>query len=243
MPDPPYALGAPSFRSASGERVGNHEPEPVSANAVSAFVLAGGQSRRMGQDKALLTLAGQPLIAHALSVLRAAGHSPVIAGSRSDLSRFAPVIPDSNPDLGPLAGICAALESTTARYSVFLPVDLPIIPRSLIAYLVHNAQITSAAVTIPSICGAANTFPVVLEQSVLPALKSALASGRRGCLAAFHDAARALSHPISVIPVEFLAQSGQAANPRGLPAALWFLNLNTPADIERVERHFPSQIA
>ena len=210
---------------------------------VSAFVLAGGQSRRMGQDKALLTLAGQPLIAHALSALRAAGLSRVIAGARSDLSRFAGVIPDPDPDLGPLSGICAALESTAARYSVFLPVDLPIVPPSLIAYLVHHAQVTASAVTIPSICGVANTFPAVLERTLLPILKAELDAGRRGCLASFQVAARALSQPISVIPVEVLAQSSLAAHPFGLPAALWFLNVNTPADLARVGRHFPSQIA
>jgi molybdopterin-guanine dinucleotide biosynthesis protein A len=197
----------------------------------------------MGQDKALLTLALQPLIARALSVLRAAGLSPVIAGARCDLSRFARVISDPDPDLGPLSGICAALESTTARYSVFLPVDLPLLPPSLITYLIHNAKIISAAVTLPSICGVANTFPSVLERSILPSLKSALASGHRGCLAAFRSAARGLNEPISVIPVEFLAQSGHAAHDRGLPAALWFLNVNTPADLGRVERHFASQIA
>ncbi len=213
------------------------------SESVSAFVLAGGPSRRMGQDKALLTLAGQPLIAHAVTSLREARLSPEIAGARSDLSRFARVIPDPNPDLAPLTGICVALESSTSQYAVFIPVDLPLLPSSLIAYLVHNAQITSAAVTLPSICGVANTFPVVLERSILPSLKSALASDRRGCLAAFQTAARALGQPISVIPVEFLAQSGQAAHPHGLPAALWFINVNTPADLSRVERHFAPQIA
>ena len=221
----------------------------LASASISAFVLAGGQSRRMGQDKALLTLAGEPLIEHALSILRNAGLSPVIAGARSDLSRFAPVIPDPDPDLGPLSGICAALDSTSApefssaRYTVCLPIDLPLLPASVISYLIHHAQITSAAVTVPSICGAANTFPAVLEQSVLPTLKSELAAGRRGCLAAFHTAAQVLGRPISIIPVEHLAQSGQAAHPRGLPAALWLRNVNTPADLSRVGRHFPSQIA
>jgi molybdenum cofactor guanylyltransferase len=210
---------------------------------VSAFVLAGGQSRRMGRDKAQLTLAGQPLIVHSLSALRAAGLAPEIAGARSDLSRFAPVIPDHSPDLGPLSGICAALESTTAPYSVFVPVDLPLLPTSLISYLLHHAQITSAAVTVPSICGVANTFPVVLDRSVFPTLKSELASGRGGCLAAFHAAAGVLNQPISAIPVELLAQSCHAAHPFGIPVALWFLNVNTPADLDRVERHFASQIA
>jgi molybdopterin-guanine dinucleotide biosynthesis protein A len=210
---------------------------------IAAYVLAGGQSRRMGHDKALISLAGQPLIAHALTILREAGLSPKIAGARSNLSTYAPVIPDPDPDLGPLSGICAALESSPARYAIFLPIDMPLLPACLIAYLIHHAQITSSFVTLPSICGAANTFPAVLDRSVLPAFKSELANGRRGCMSAFHAAARALGQPISVIPVEVLAQSGHAAHPRGLPAALWFLNLNTPADLGRVERHFPSQIA
>lgn len=212
-------------------------------SSTSAFILAGGQSRRMGHDKALLSLAGQPLIAQALSTLRDAGLSPVIAGARSDLSRFAPVIPDPDPGLGPLAGICAALESSSARNAIFLPVDLPLLPASLVAYLVHHAQITSAAVTLPSICGVANTFPSVLDRSILPTLKSELAAGRRGCLAAFRAAALALGQPVSVLPVEFLAQSGHAAHPHGLPAALWFLNINTPADLVRAARQSPYQIA
>jgi molybdopterin-guanine dinucleotide biosynthesis protein A len=197
----------------------------------------------MGQDKSLLMLAGQPLITHALFTLQAAGLSPKIAGARSDLSNFATVIPDPAPYLGPLSGICAALESTKARYSVFLPVDLPLLPASLIAYLVHHAIITSSAVTLPSICGVANTFPTILDRRVQPTLKSELAAGRRGCMAAFQAAVQALGQPISVVPVELLAQSGHAADPRGLPPALWFLNVNTPADLGRVDRHFPSQIA
>lgn len=213
-------------------------PEPL-----SAYVLAGGQSRRMGHDKALIPLAGRPLIAHALTTLRAAGLSPEIAGARSNLSIYAPVIPDPSPDLGPLSGICAALESSPAKFAVFLPVDLPLLPTSLIAYLIHHAKITSSAVTLPSICGVANTFPVVLDRSILPTLKSELAAARRGCMAAFHTATQTLAQPISIIPVEQLAQSGHATHPRGLPPALWFLNLNSPADLHRVGRHFPSQIA
>jgi len=62
-------------------------------------------------------------------------------------------------------------------------------------------------------------------------------------MAAFHTAAQALGQTVSVIPVELLAQSGHAAHPRGLPPALWFLNVNSPADLRRVQRYFPSQIA
>jgi molybdenum cofactor guanylyltransferase len=219
------------------------QPKAAASDAVAAFVLAGGRSRRMGRDKALLDLAGRPLIAHALSILRDAGFSPKIAGVRSDLSSFAPVVPDSEADLGPLSGVCAALESTSARFCVFASIDMPLLPASLAAYLAKHAQIASAAVTLTSINGVANTFPAVLERSVLPTLKLKLATGRRGCLDGFRNAALNLGRAASVIPVELIAQSGHAAHPRGLPAADWLLNVNTPADLERAERHFRAQIA
>jgi molybdopterin-guanine dinucleotide biosynthesis protein A len=204
----------------------------------AAFVLAGGQSSRMGRDKALLTLAGQPLIAHALATLREAGLPAAIAGSRSDLASFAPVLPDSKPgkqDSGPLAGICAALASTSARYVVFLSVDLPLLPSALLVYLLHHARITASAVTIPSVNGRAQTFPAVLDRDVLPFLEGELAARRLGCLAAFQSAAAALGRPFRPVPVEYLVQAGQVAHPTSLPAAHWFLNLNTPADLERAE--------
>ena len=83
-------------------------PDPVTADA---FILAGGHSSRMGRDKALIPLAGSPLIHHALGILRAAGLDPRIAGARSDLSSFAPTLPDdpTRSGLGPLSGICSAL--------------------------------------------------------------------------------------------------------------------------------------
>ncbi len=84
---------------------------------------------------------------------------------------YAPVIDDPQPGLGPLAGICAALAAVATRYVVFLPVDLPLLPSPLIAYMLHRAEITGRAVTIPSVNGFGQTFPVVLDRSVLPALQ------------------------------------------------------------------------
>jgi molybdenum cofactor guanylyltransferase len=191
----------------------------------------------MGRDKALLGMAGQPLIAHALSILREVGLSAAIAGARSDLASFAPVIPDQRPEqeFGPLAGICAALASTAAHHAVFLSVDQPLLPASLIVYLLRQARETASAVTVPTVNGCAQTFPAILDRGVLPFLDQELASGRLGCFASFQTAAAALRRPFCAVPVELLAQSGQVTHPSGLPAARWFLNLNTPADLERAE--------
>jgi len=219
----------------------------------SGFVLAGGQSHRMGRDKALLSFAGQPLIAHALSILREAGLPASIAGVPPDrstsagqvaktnpqangaLASFARIVEDPQRGSGPLAGICAALAAVDTRYVVFLPVDLPLLPSSLIAYMVHHAQITGRAVTIPAVNGFSQTFPVVLDRSVLPALETDLHSGQGGCFSAFQAAASGMGQPIASVAVELLVQSGQIAHPLGLAAAHWFLNANTPQDLHRAE--------
>lgn len=202
-----------------------------------AFVLAGGLSSRMGQDKSLVALHGSPLIHHVLTILRAAGLHPRVAGARSaDLAQFAPVLPDDlgNAGCGPLAGICSGLAAATRRYSVFIPVDLPMLPSNLISYLIHHAVITESPVALFSICGFTQTFPVVFDSATAPNLHAALASGRLKCLAAFQSAASALSRPLNPIPLELLIQAGQIADSAGRPPYLWFRNLNTPEDLERL---------
>ncbi len=191
----------------------------------------------MGRDKALLPFAGRPLIVNALSILHEAGFPASIAGARSNLADFAPVVADANTGHGPLSGICAALASTSASHAVFLPVDLPLLPSSLIRFLLHHAQITGRAVTVPSINGFAQTFPAVVSGAALSALQAELAAGRLGCFAAFQTAASVLHQSVSAVAVEFLVQPGQVDHPAALPAARWFLNVNTPADLERASRY------
>ena len=158
-----------------------------------------------------------------------------LIASRALLRHLRPSFEMPQPGLGPLAGICAALAAASARYVVFLPVDLPLLPASLIAYLLHHARITGCAVTVPSVNGFAQTFPVVLDRAVLPALQTRARLRTRGCFSAFQAAAAAAGQPIASVAVELLAQSGQVAHPLGLPPLRWFLNLNTPQDLERAE--------
>jgi molybdopterin-guanine dinucleotide biosynthesis protein A len=202
-------------------------------------VLAGGQSSRMGRDKALLEFAGRPLVAHALDVFREAGVPAMIAGAvasaRAALEVFAPVIEDASPGLGPLSGICAALSATSARYVVFLPVDLPLLPASLLVYLLRSSRITASAVTVCSVSGFTQTFPAVLDRSLLPSLQNELSSRRYGCFSAFQAASATHGQSVSSAAVERLAQAGQVSDSQGLPPFRWFLNLNTPQDLARAE--------
>jgi molybdopterin-guanine dinucleotide biosynthesis protein A len=201
----------------------------------AGFVLAGGQSSRMGRDKALELFGGRPLIEIAVGTLREAGVSAAIAGARSDLSGFARIVEDSEPDLGPLGGICAALAANSAERVVFVSVDLPLLPSALIASMVRHARVTGRLVILCSVNGFIQTFPAVLGRGVQPSLERSLHSGQRGCYAAFQAAAGALGESVSVLPVEVLAQSGQVVDPMALPPSRWFLNVNFPADLARAE--------
>jgi len=200
------------------------------------FVLAGGRSSRMGQDKALIEVAGRRLVEHSIQILRGAGLEPRIAGARSsELCRFAAVVADvpGESGLGPLAGICAGLAACTRR-AVFLPVDLPLIPTSLIGYLVHHAIVTEAAVTMISVGGFVQTFPAVVDVAALGSLRKSLHSGDRNCMKAFRAAGGAVPGGLSVLTLELLVQPGQVRHPRALHPSEWFLNVNTTEDVDRV---------
>jgi molybdopterin-guanine dinucleotide biosynthesis protein A len=190
----------------------------------------------MGTDKALVEFRGQPLVAHALEILRGAGLSAAIAGGQPGLDVYALVVADLNPGLGPLGGVCAAMASTTtARWAVFVPVDLPLLPASVVQYLLNQARATGRAITLASVEGFTQTFPAVVASAALPSLQSELTSGRRGCFSAFQAAAAGLEQSIDVISAELLAQSGHVSHPEGLSAATWFLNINSADDLRPPE--------
>ncbi|UAB79371.1 molybdenum cofactor guanylyltransferase [Erythrobacter sp. SCSIO 43205] len=108
-------------------------------------ILAGGQSRRFGEDKALAELAGKPLLEHVLERVRGQTSGPIAinAPSPGSFERWGlPIIRDLLSDsIGPLAGILTAMEWASANGAeqvVTLAVDLPFVPLDFVEKL--NAQ-------------------------------------------------------------------------------------------------------
>jgi molybdopterin-guanine dinucleotide biosynthesis protein A len=190
----------------------------------------------MGRDKALLPLTGKPLIEYALTALHHAGIMAAIVGDRPDLAHYGPIVPDQETGRGPLQGVCRALASTNAECAIVLSVDTPLLPASLLKYLVLHGALTQSHVTIPSVNGFPQTFPCVLRREALAVLEGELRVGNAGCFAAFRAAARNASQPVATLPVELLAQTGHVRHPAGLPTAAWFLNVNTPEDLAAAGR-------
>jgi molybdenum cofactor guanylyltransferase len=88
----------------------------------------------MRQDKALLKLAGKPLVRHAVKKLRRVCMDVRILSDNPELAAYAPIVPDLHPGCGPMGGMEAALAHTVFEWNLFLPVDVPFLPT---AYLRH----------------------------------------------------------------------------------------------------------
>jgi len=134
------------------------------------IVLAGGASRRMGQDKAFLEVDGKPLIAHALDALHGATDRTVIGG---DAARIGPLgvehLADESPGAGPVPAIVAALRASAAPLTVILPCDLPFITAESIDRLC--SVLGDGDVAVPLVTGRVAWLPSVWRTSVGPEIE------------------------------------------------------------------------
>ncbi len=205
------------------------------AYGAEGFVLAGGRSTRMGQDKALLQWGGLTLLELALEKLCGlGGPEPRIAAARADLSRYAPVVADLHPGCGPLSGIEAALAASSRPLNVFLPVDLPLLPGCFLLWMLRRADTTGALMTVPRIHGQPQPLCAVYHRDLLGPITRSLVAGDYKVMPAMMAAAReqAPSQGIDIFDVERVA----SANPQlprcaPLPPYRWFHNCNTPEDM------------
>jgi molybdenum cofactor guanylyltransferase len=94
----------------------------------SAVILAGGQSHRMGRDKAWLKLEGQSLLVRQLETARAAGATELLISGRAGVDYgglHGRVLLDEFPNAGPLAGLERALAAASFPLVLALAVDMP----------------------------------------------------------------------------------------------------------------------
>jgi molybdopterin-guanine dinucleotide biosynthesis protein A len=220
--------------------IGTHKEVEIDHNPTrgEGFVLAGGRSTRMGQDKALLLLAGRSLLELAMGKLRALPlhAAPRIAAARSDLSSYAAVVADLRPGCGPLSGIEAALAASSQPLNVFLPVDMPLLPAQFLAWMLSRAEITGALMTVPRINGQPQPLCAVYHRNLLDSVTESLLAGNYKVMSVMTAAAKDRSESIDIFDVEAVA----SANPDVLdfshpPLYRWFHNCNMPEDMVEIE--------
>lgn len=148
-------------------------------NVHCATIIAGGASRRMGRDKALLTINGEPLIAHVADVLRQVFPELVVVTSNPAISDAAeaPAISDIYPGKGPLAGIHVALKHW-GQPTFCVACDMPYLNADFIRYLCE--QLNGFDAVIP--CAGEHDEPLhaIYTPACLPIIESTLQQERIG---------------------------------------------------------------
>ncbi|MBZ5703972.1 MAG: molybdenum cofactor guanylyltransferase [Acidobacteriia bacterium] len=142
---------------------------------LTAFILAGGKSTRMGTDKAFLQLEGRTLLAQAMETARTVADDVRIVGEAAKFSPSGRVVEDVYKERGPLGGIHAALASTSTEINLMLAVDLPFVETRFLEYLIGQARATGAVVTVARVGGGwqplcavyRKEFAAVAERSLL----------------------------------------------------------------------------
>ena len=188
---------------------------------VHGFVLAGGRSVRMGQDKALLRFGGRPMVEIAVEKLREFCAEVWIAGSRTDLSPYAPVVRDEREAAGPAAGMEAGLGAANEAWAMFLPADVPLVPAELLRLWgeavmkrgVRASYLRCGEELHPALC--------MLHRDCLPVFRAALESGERKLTRILErlDSGRL-----------WVAEAAEFA-PEGAELGAWFENVNTPEEL------------
>jgi molybdopterin-guanine dinucleotide biosynthesis protein A len=151
--------------------------ERRTASGVSAFVLAGGRSSRMGTDKALLRVGEGSLLERALQTASAVTSSSYIVGAKERYSSFGEVIEDIYSGCGPLGGIHAALASTVTDMNLILSVDMPLMSAEFLRWLVEQARRIESWIVVPDAAGGPQPLCAIYRRAVAPVVEAALQAG------------------------------------------------------------------
>jgi molybdenum cofactor guanylyltransferase len=223
---------------------------------VGGYVLVGGKSLRMGRDKALLELAGKPLVHHAVIKLGRICADVHLLGNRNELALHGPLVCDLHEGRGPLSGIEAALEHSQHDWNLFMPVDMPFLPTAFLGWWVPMAlakEKEGMRIAMLTVDGRPQPALCLLHKDVLPFVKQAMEWGGFKLFRMFEEAERELTAgqygrtgvffnlPWSV-DQEFLAPP-EEGNPwcrltkeQDAARRLWFANLNTPEEFGEAEK-------
>lgn len=114
------------------------------------YVLTGGRSSRFGANKALADVDGKPMVVHVADRVRSVCDSVTLVGPAETYGSLGlRVIEDSVADFGPVAGILAALEDSSARWSLIVACDMPSVRTDFLDLLVQRAESSSVDVVMP----------------------------------------------------------------------------------------------
>jgi molybdopterin-guanine dinucleotide biosynthesis protein A len=194
--------------------------------SAAGIILAGGQSRRMGRDKALLPLPGaehSSFVAH-LAALLSGLCSEVVLVTRNaaQAATYAPYLPssmhlisDQTPAIGPLMGLASGLRVIQSSHALVTAVDMPFLQPELVTFLL--SQPLDDQLLIPLVNGTPQVLLAVYPRIVLPLIEARLLAGRRD--------------PRSLLEVAYVRYIEETLLRQVDPDLRSFVNINTPDEL------------
>lgn len=229
---------------------------------IGGYVFAGGRSSRMGRDKALLELAGEPLLRHAVRKLRRICMDVRVLSANPEFTEYAPIVRDIHLNCGPMGGMEAALAHSIFDWNLFMPVDMPFLPSAFLSYWVSQTLMfekRGARLAMFTVDGIPQPTLAMVHRDVIPFVASAMERREFKLYPVLEQAGKELASRQNIpLGVAFcnLSWNGQgtfSVSPNDYgphqeawlaiteaqqeAKHLWFANLNTPEEFAVAEQY------
>ncbi|MCY4071408.1 MAG: molybdenum cofactor guanylyltransferase [Chloroflexi bacterium] len=188
---------------------------------VSLAIIAGGQSSRMGRDKAFLELGGLTLIERVLAASADLGQSEtILIANKPDQYRHLglPMYTDILPDKGSLGGIYTALTQAANPATLVLACDMPFIKTDLLRFMIAQLD-EETDIVVPRVDGYPQALHAIYRKTCLAPIRAQLDENRLKIIRFYNQMRVTYLDEADYAPYDAEARS--------------FINLNTPAELER----------
>jgi molybdopterin-guanine dinucleotide biosynthesis protein A len=182
----------------------------------TAVILAGGDSQRMGRDKASLLLGEQSLLERVAATMGQVFPCVIVSVREPRPEINLPQVCDEPGVAGPLAGVIAALAKVKTPWAFIVACDMPFMRPAMIELLSRYRGDCQAVV--PVVQGHQQTLAAFYAGSALGAMRAHLAGGGKNSLRAI----------LGQLRVRYVDESELLAVDPGLRS---FFDLDTPQDV------------
>jgi len=197
---------------------------------LTIVIQAGGESRRMGQNKALMPFMGQALIQRVVQRVQALTTELIINANTPDDFAFLsyPVVSDAIPGVGALGGLFTAMRSSSNPIVCVLACDMPFVNTRLILAQADMLVRENVDVVIPNSGGGLEPLHAVYRcETCLPAIARAIQGGQRRLISWFGDVKVREMSPLEAAQFD--------------PDLLSYTNVNTPEEFTAAEQRAREQ--
>jgi len=187
---------------------------------LTIVIQAGGESRRMGEDKARLNFRGQPLIVRVTERVARLADEILVTTNQPEAYSFLhiPCVPDLLPGHGALGGLFTALSAAQNTLVAVIACDMPFVSPELLAFQQEVLITTPSDAVIPRTTEGLEPFHAIYRKATcLPLVQAALKKGQRR-----------VDSWLAQADIRYLTPEEIA---RHDPYGLAFMNINTPEDL------------